>query len=118
MNIGDTIDSTYAITDDLGQGGMGQVFKVRGGTEVLALKPCMSGDEQDTRRFRREVRIMQGIDSKNVLQVLAFNPHHDPLYFIMPLCKYSLDKLISQLKNDHQLGISLLIDACKGVEAI
>lgn len=118
MNIGDTIDKKFLIIEDLDEGGMGHVYKVLDGTNELALKVCSYTDDESLKRFEREVRIMQNIKHKHVLEVIDFNFSVIPYYFTMPLCKFSLNKMIKDLKEDHKKALQLLIDGCRGIEAI
>jgi serine/threonine protein kinase len=70
---GDTVGS-YTIDSQLGEGGMGRVFKAVGGEgQPVALKIVkseMADDEVFLKRFRREASIAQRIHHPNVVEVI------------------------------------------------
>lgn len=118
MNIGDLIDEKYTLLEEIGKGGMGKVFRAEKNGTIFALKVCLDDGEDDTKRFKREVRLMSNIKHKNVIEVLDSNLDYEFPYFIMPLCKYSLDAIIPNLKDDVKVSLKLLLDVCKGINAI
>jgi serine/threonine protein kinase len=118
MNIGDKIDGKYLILEEIGEGGMGKVFKVQQGDNLFALKVCLYKDEEIIKRFRREVRLMAGIKHDNVIEVLAENLDGQIPYFVMPLCKFSIDKKLDILQANQELAIKILLQVCKGIYAI
>lgn len=118
MNIGETIDNKYIIESEIGEGGMGKVFKVNYNNAAYALKICSENDEESLKRFKREVRLMKSIVHENVIEVLDMNLDYDPPYFVMPLCKFSIDTKIDKLIAKPKLAIDILLQACKGIGAI
>lgn len=118
MNIGDKIDGKYLILEEIGEGGMGKVFKVQQGDNLFALKVCLDSDEEIIKRFRREVRLMASIKHENVIEVLAENLDVAIPYFVMPLCKFSIDKKLDILQANQELAIKILLQVCKGIYAI
>jgi eukaryotic-like serine/threonine-protein kinase len=118
MNIGDTIDNKYTIEREIGEGGMGKVFKVSYNNNNYALKICIEKDEESIKRFKREVRLMKSIVHENVIEVIDMNLENDPPYFVMPLCKFSIDTKIDKLIANPKLAIDILLQACKGISAI
>src|SRR4051794_19166057 len=85
FNLADTIDDRYFVRGTIGQGGMGHVLRVqdRVTRQVCALKYC--SEDRWCKRFAREVRIMERIDSPYVIRILGSNLDHDPPYFVMPV---------------------------------
>ena len=118
MNIGDTIDGKYIILAEIGEGGMGRVFKVQNGTDCFALKVCLEKDEASIKRFKREVRLMASIKHENVIEVLDENLDDLIPYFVMPLCKFSIDKKLDKLQANPELAIEILLQVCNGINAI
>lgn len=118
MNIGDLIDNKYLIKDEIGKGGMGKVFLVEKDGVEYALKVCLEDGEEDIKRFKREVRLMSALKHANVIEVLDANLDYEFPYFIMPLCKYSLDTIIPKLKDNPKVALKLILDVCKGINAI
>jgi serine/threonine protein kinase len=75
---GDTVGG-YTIDDQLGEGGMGRVFKATGPDgQLVALKVVrseMAGDETFLKRFRREAAVAQRIEHPNVVSVIETGEH-------------------------------------------
>ncbi len=124
LEIGTTIDDIYQIDNEIGSGGFGKVYGVTdiSNGEKTALKICTSDNSDDKKRFQREVRIMQRIDHRNVMNILNCNLETDPIYFTMPLAKYSLDKqidfFVNDRKNQYNNSLKVFIEVCKGINAI
>lgn len=122
--IGTTIDDLYQIDDHIGSGGFGKVYEVTdiSSGEKIALKVCTSDNSDDKRRFQREVKIMQSIDHRNVMTILNCNLETEPIYFTMPLARYSLDKeidfFVDDSKNQYKTSLKVFIEVCKGINAI
>jgi len=116
----DIIDNRYLVLDEIGGGGFGKVFCVLDqlSGEEIALKYCTSNTEEDIRRFRREVRIMESIDHENVIQVLNSNVEDQPPYFTMPIALYSVTNIIPDLHGDIKKVIPIFEAICKGINAI
>jgi serine/threonine protein kinase len=75
---GDTVGG-YTIESQLGEGGMGRVYKAVGmDGQPVALKMVkeeMTADEVFLKRFRREAEIAQRIEHPNVVSVVATGDH-------------------------------------------
>ncbi|NWL21282.1 protein kinase domain-containing protein [Pseudomonas umsongensis] len=89
FNAGDLVDGRYLVTGLCSDsGGMGQILFVEdsmgGGKERLVLKYCREEGEEYIKRFRREVRLLEGFSGNSkVVSVLASNVFHEPPYFVM-----------------------------------
>lgn len=118
MNIGDLIDDKYLILDEIGEGGMGKVFKVELEKSQFALKVCIATDEDSITRFKREVRLMAGIEHDNVIEVIDKNIDCDNPYFVMPLCLFSIDEKMDKLQANPEFAIDILLNVCKGINAL
>jgi serine/threonine protein kinase len=118
MNIGDIIDNKYLILEEIGQGGMGKVFKVEMSETHFALKVCMETDDESIKRFNREVRLMASIKHENVIEILDKNIEGENPYFVMPLCKFSIDDRLDILQANPEFAIDVLLNVCKGINAI
>ncbi len=83
------IRDEYEIIEDLGQGGMAQVFKARqvslGRTVAIKeIKPAFAAHPELVERFRREARTAAGLVHENIVQVYNFcEPGKGSLFFVM-----------------------------------
>jgi serine/threonine protein kinase len=75
---GDTV-GTYTIESELGEGGMGRVYKAVGpdgaAVALKMVKSEMSGDEIFLKRFKREAEVAQRIVHPNVVSVIETGDH-------------------------------------------
>ena len=124
LDFGSIFDEKYEIHGELGSGGFGVVYEVTDISceEKIALKISTSENPDDIKRFQREVRIMQSIDHENVMDILNCNLESEPLYFTMPLARYSLDKkidfFVKDSENQYKNTLKVFIEICKGINAI
>lgn len=87
---GDIIDSKYRVDGTCSTaGGMGAVLfvtAISGGAQgKLVLKYCKIADEDCTRRFRRETRLLSEFSGNTkVVEILDHNLSHAPPYYVMP----------------------------------
>lgn len=109
----------YSVLSTLGEGGMGQVYHVSSCADgcEYALKVCTEQDEESKRRFGREVRAIERISHPNVMPILDTDLSSDPPFYVMPIAKCSAYDLISELSNSPEKALSVLMDACKGLQA-
>ncbi len=87
--IGTRLSDRFEITGELGRGGMGVVYRARDpvlGREV-AVKMVSLGDSREVHeeRFRREARVVAGLDHPAIVPIFDFGRHRDYLYFVMPV---------------------------------
>ena len=84
----------YEVTESLGKGGMGEVFRARDtklGRDV-ALKimpPELSGEPEREARFQREARALAALQHPNVASVYGFEEVDDVRFIIMELIEGS-----------------------------
>lgn len=107
----------YDVIDKIGEGGFGEVFMVKKGCENFALKICSSNEEKDLERFKREVRLLESVNHKNVINIIDFDFKNTPLYFVMPLCQRALSPKEYGRKNVEVL-INDILQICDGLEAL
>ena len=89
MKTGDIIDQRFLLKEICSsRGGMGEIFFVDDVTQHynfrLVLKYCKKNDQENIRRFKREVSILKNFQGNDkVVQIIAANIEHIPPYFIM-----------------------------------
>jgi serine/threonine protein kinase len=118
FQIGDVVDGRYLVREHLGQGGMGAVLRVEDQTNqvMLALKYCRPG--QGRKRFAREVRMMEQVQSPYVITISRSNLDHEPPYFIMPLAERSLQSDLGTLVGNEATALEVFRQICLGVQEL
>jgi serine/threonine-protein kinase len=93
------VEGHYEVTDMLGKGGMGAVFRAEdlklGRTVAIkVLRPELAGDRSYIGRFEREARIAARLDHPNIIPVYAVEEVDGLNYFVM---KYIAGKSLEEL---------------------
>lgn len=119
-NIGDIINGRYRVLSLFPEGGMGIVVRVLRlkDKRELALKYCRYNDDENRRRFSREVRAMQGISHPNVMAIVAKSLKHDPPYFTMEIAEGSLEEELQLLAANENAAIAAFLEISAGIQAI
>jgi len=97
----------YRITDVLGSGGMGTVYRARDESRNLdvALKVMdldQIADARDVERFEREARLASRLDHPNVVHIVGTGEEHGCVYLAMELVE---GESLRSLIRDHQGGL-------------
>lgn len=78
----------YVLTERLGMGGMGCVYRASGPDGEVALKlvrPEYSGDEEFRNRFWREIKLAGKLNHKSIVRILSCDVQDGILYYVMEL---------------------------------
>jgi serine/threonine protein kinase len=95
--------SIYGNVNQLGSGGFGEVWVCERDedSQRFAKKILQAGvDEEGKKRFAREVRILGSLDHPNVVKVVAVRLQEEPLWYVMPLYRQSLEQELPALVKD------------------
>ena len=119
--LGQTINNQYLLTDVLGEGGMGIVFKAEDqnlNNRLCAIKLLkgQTTDPNEAKRFEAELQIISRLRSPHVVQVLNkgyFEGHR--LYIVMELLEG--EALSSLIKKTGAFEIKRAIQITKGILA-
>src|SRR5437016_781187 len=101
MNIGERIGD-YEIVEVLGQGGMGQVYKVKNvlSERIEAMKvllPNMEGDSDLAERFLREIKVQAAFDHPNIAKLYTALRASNQLLMVMEFVEgTSMEKLLAK----------------------
>lgn len=115
--------SDYVITDELGQGGMGHVYRAvhRRMKRTVALKVLTAdlvGDEDALNRFRREVETVSRLDHPNIVAAHDADVVDGIHYYVMELVNG--DDLSVHVKEQGPLPVGKAVDcvlqAARGLE--
>ncbi|MDH4217340.1 MAG: protein kinase [Candidatus Aminicenantes bacterium] len=105
---GSTIAGRYEILEQLGRGGMGEVYKVRDTKldEEMALKllkPDIASDESMIERFRNELKLARKITHKNVCRMHDFHEEEGTPFITMEYV--AGDDLKSQIQKKGKIPV-------------
>lgn len=87
----------------LGTGGNAEVFLCERDTDSkrFAKKKLLPSADSDTKeRFKREVRLISKLDHPNIVSVIGIHLESEPLWFVMPLYKSSLETSVPTITGD------------------
>ncbi|HKE59725.1 MAG TPA: protein kinase [Pyrinomonadaceae bacterium] len=123
--VGQVLDAKYELVEQLGEGGMGTVYRARRlhiGDEVAVklLHPDLLRQEQAVERFRREARSAAMISHQNVVSIHDFSDAtstNSEAYIVMELVKG--ESLATLLQREGRMlparAVALMQEICAGV---
>jgi len=118
LTTGSTIAGRYQIIEELGHGGMGQVYKVFDAhiKEKIALKllrPEIAVDKETVERFSNELKLARKISHRNVCRMFDLGKAEDTTFITMEFVPgEDLKKLI---RKSGQLGAGRAVSITKQV---
>ncbi|MFB0564935.1 MAG: protein kinase [Candidatus Aminicenantaceae bacterium] len=122
LSTGSTFASRYEVIEELGQGGMGKVYKVldKEVNEKIALKllsPEIAADRKTIERFRNELKLARKIGHRNVCRMYDLSKEEGTYYITMEYV--SGEDLKSTIKRVGQLSVgkavSIATQVCEGL---
>ncbi len=122
LALGSIFAERYEILEELGKGGMGEVYKVRDNTldEEMALKvlkPEIAADKDIIERFKNELKLARKIGHRNVCRMFDLNEEEETPYITMEYVKG--EDLKSFIRNKEKLKeeelIALAMQVCEGL---
>jgi len=122
LTTGSTFAKRYTIIEELGKGGMGNVYKASDTelSEKVALKlinPKIAADKKTIERFRNELKLARKIRHKNVCQMYDLNKENEKYYITMEYVPG--EDLKSFIRRSRQLSIkgaiSIARQVCEGL---
>jgi serine/threonine protein kinase/Tfp pilus assembly protein PilF len=121
---GSTFAGRYRVIEDLGEGGMGKVYKVFD-TEInekVALKlilPEIAADKKTITRFQNELKLTRKISHKNICRMYHLSKEKDTYYLTMEYIEgESLRSMIRMTKRlSLATSLHVAIQVCGGLEA-
>lgn len=117
FRIDEIIDKRYQIKE-IKDGGMAKVYIVEDNQrqEKCALKYLHEGDELSKKRFAREIRLMEKMNSQYVIPIIECGEFQENPYFTMPIAEMSLQEEIDNLNEEKIYSIFLAV--CQGIHEI
>jgi serine/threonine protein kinase len=123
LTTGSTFAGRYQIIEELGQGGMGRIYKVNDTDikEKIALKllkPEIASDEKTIERFRNEIKLARKIAHKNVGRMFDIGKAEGTYFITMEFVPgQDLKALIRQTgKLTIETTLSIAKQVCEGLK--
>lgn len=116
IKIGDTFGE-YRIIRHINDGGMSRVWLVEKGGIEYALKVCEKAEEEFVKRFDREYRLMQNLDSKYVLKAFQKGEIDGKPCFVMEKGDYSLKDAVEKGLTTKE-KFDFVLQVCDGLAFI
>ncbi len=117
--LGRVVGDAFRIEERIGSGAMGHVYRaarVDGGgrAAVKVLRPELAGDISVLKRFRREARAAQAVDSPHVVRIFDYgDAGGDAMYIAMELLDG--ESLADRLDREHRLPAREAVHVAQGV---
>ncbi|MBN2409934.1 MAG: protein kinase [Candidatus Aminicenantes bacterium] len=122
LPVGGTFAGRYQVTEELGKGGMGRVYKAFD-TEIgehvalKVLKPEIAADESIVERFRNELKLARRISHRNICRMFDIGRTQDTTYIAMEFVSgedlKTLLRRVGQLPVRRTVSVSLQV--CEGL---
>jgi serine/threonine protein kinase/tetratricopeptide (TPR) repeat protein len=118
LTTGATFANRYQIIEELGKGGMGNVYKaidteVQEKIALKLIKPEIAADKKTIERFRGELKLARKISHKNVCRMYDLNKEEATYYITMEFV--SGENLKSFIRRAKQLTIGTALSIAKQV---
>ncbi|BBM83782.1 serine/threonine-protein kinase [Candidatus Uabimicrobium amorphum] len=113
FKMGDTIFSRYQVLEEIGQGGMGRVYRVKDveKNRTLALKILTNLQDQQNnyKRFMREAKLMLKLRHPNIVSVYDIEEHNGLILYTMDLVNgTNLSELIEKRSITMQQSVDVV----------
>ncbi len=122
LTSGDVIGDRYHVDRLLGRGGMACVYKVRDIEleDDIAMKVFSQkvDDPQLLSRFKQEVQLSRQLHHPNIVRLYDFGAHAGLRFITMELLTGSELSALTGKPMDLEKGLTYLIGACAGLEAV
>jgi serine/threonine protein kinase len=122
LTTGSTFAGRYQIIEELGKGGMGEVYKVRDvkldeEMALKVLKPDIASEVSTIERFRNELKLARKITHRNVCRMHDFHEEEGTPYITMEYVKGEDLKTFIRRKEKlkEQEVIALAKQVCEGL---
>ena len=121
FEVGNLIAGRYRLESRLGQGGVGIVFRASdlelGETIAVKIFAQATGDPQAAVNFRQELKLTRQLTHPNVIRLFDIGVHDGHRFITMELLRGRDVKSMLGHPLDIAEGLSLLVQACAGLQA-
>jgi serine/threonine-protein kinase len=121
--VGAVVEGRYRVLDQIGRGGMGEVYKVehvRMG-KIAAMKllhPELARESEVVARFQREAKAVSRLSHPHTVQVFDFGEHDGALFLVM---EYVKGRDLGSLAREegaiaYQRAVPMIVQLCLALE--
>jgi serine/threonine protein kinase/Flp pilus assembly protein TadD len=119
---GTTFAGRYLVIEEIGQGGMGRIYKVldkeiNERVSLKLIKPEIAANREVIERFQNEIRITRKISHKNICRMYHLSREKDTYYITMEYV--SGENLKNMIRMTKQMSIETALDVgrqvCQGL---
>lgn len=117
-----TMGGRFVLEEKIGSGGFADVYRAKDRKHagepaaVKVLRDVEGVDLEALRRFRRELRILEGLQHPHVIQVLAHGDTEDEgIWYAMPLAQGSLDDALDDVAGQAAEILAIVRQVCAGL---
>jgi eukaryotic-like serine/threonine-protein kinase len=120
---GDVIGERYEILEQLGQGGMGTVYKARDReldriVAVKVIRPDLAGDPRILQRFKQELILARQITHKNVIRIFDLGSDGNLKFITMEFVQgRDLGSLLDEKSFPVDEGLRIIWQICRALDA-
>jgi serine/threonine-protein kinase len=122
MNEGQLLNNRYQLLEQLGSGGMSDVFRARDlmlerSVAIKVLHARYSNDTSFQQRFRQEARAAANLSHPNIVTVHDFGLDHSQLFIVMEYIPGKDLKTLLRQRGRFSVedAIPLMVQACAGI---
>jgi serine/threonine protein kinase len=109
----------YEIEGQIGQGGMGQVYKARDPDlgRTVAVKVLQGRGKESVERFAREACVLAQLHHPNIIPIFEAGMHEESVYYVMPLVEGgSLAEHVQDYVGNPRAAAALMEKVARAVE--
>ncbi len=115
---GSTFASRYQIIEELGQGGMGTVYKaldttIKEKVAIKLIKAEIAANKQTIERFQNELKFARKVSHKNVCRMYHLSQENDSHYIVMEYIPG--ENLKSMIRMTKQLSVKTAVNIARQV---
>ena len=120
-----TLGGRFALEEKIGRGGFADVYRAtdkKQGGQLVAVKvlhDVAAVQPEAIRRFRRELRLLEGLDHPHVIRVLGQGEtSEEGVWYAMPLAQGSLQDALPELSRNPAAILDVIRQVCAGLAYI
>lgn len=117
-----TLIGRYQITEKLGEGGMGVVYKATDvslgrSVAIKFLPPGIEGDGEEVRRLEHEARALSALNSPNVATIYAIEEHQGKKFIVMEYLEGgTLSELLKKVRPSLEQFLDYALQIGRGLD--